>query len=112
MSAFTTHAAAMLEIGGGTIFLLLMICGAAVWVIRNQVSSVFTLLLVFPIALLASMLCYYLCLTWDLFNIKNMGEWLIWTIMSGTVGTFVAIGVAILVSSMIDRGDGVSAARR
>lgn len=103
MSSLSAHAAAVFEIGGSTIFLLSMIAASAVWVIRGHVASVFTLLLVFPVALATSMIAYYICQTLSLFNLKNMGEWLVWTVMSGTIGTFMALGLAIAIATITDR---------
>lgn len=94
-----------MEVGGSTLFLLTLICGAAVWIIRNHVTSVFVLLLVFPTALAASLIAYHACEVLNLFNIKNMGEWLIWTIMAATGGTLATLGLTVMLGSLLDRDE-------
>ena len=102
-SSLSSHIAAAFEVDGTTLFFLIVMCGAAVYAIRQKVASVFTLLLVFPIALLASMISYYSFLTLAMFNIKKMSEWIVWTIVSGSVGNMFAIGVAILLAALAER---------
>jgi hypothetical protein len=103
MASLSTHLDGIMAVDGSTIFLLLMLCGSVIWVIRDKVASVFTLLLVFPVAMVGSIVAYYGFVSLELFNVKKMGEWLIWTIMAGTVGTFLAISVAVVVGSAIER---------
>lgn len=103
MTAVSAFIGGLGEIDGSTLFLFTIICGSVVWTIRNHVSSVFVLLLVFPVAFVASMVAYHACELLGLFNIKKMAEWLIWTILSATAGTMITLGLTVVVGTMLDK---------
>jgi hypothetical protein len=110
MSAATAFVSGITEIDGATLALVTLICGATVWIIRNHVSSVFVLLIVFPVAFVSSLFAYHACHVIGLFNIKNMGEWLIWTIMAASGGTMLTLGLTVAIGSMLDRDESGSTA--
>jgi hypothetical protein len=97
------HLSAMLDVGGSTLFLFTLICGGAVFLISSKVASVFTLVAVFPMAMLLSIVTYYICAVLGLFDPKKMADWLVWTIMAGTSGTMLVIGSTVIISATMDR---------
>jgi hypothetical protein len=110
MSSVSAFISAMTEIDGSTLFLITAICGSMVWIVRNHVSSVFVLVFMFPVAMITSLVAYQACLNLSLFNIKNMGEWLIWTIIAATVGAMATLGLTVLLSAMLDKDQSGSTA--
>jgi hypothetical protein len=97
------HLGAMFDVGGSTLVLFTLICGSAVFLISNKVASVFTLIAIFPMAMLLSLVTYYACTVMGLFDPKKMADWLIWSIMAATSGTMIVIGSTVIISSAIDR---------
>jgi hypothetical protein len=103
MAMVMTHLAGMFDVTGGTLFLFCLICGAAVWLIRNSLANVLTTLLLFPTILFLALLVNYICVSNALFDPKKMADWLIWTIMAATAGVFGGIGIAAVVAQVWDR---------
>jgi hypothetical protein len=99
------------EVDRSTITLLLLIVGAATWVVRDKLSSILALVLMAPLAFAISLVVYAGLLQLGMFNLKNMGEWLMWTICAGMVGTTVVLGAGAVLASMADRKDARIAAR-
>jgi hypothetical protein len=111
MEFLLKHSAAMFDVSGGTIFLIMFIGGTATMLIRNHLASVFSLIIVFPLILLCSFAINYMCLLGGMYDVKKMADWMIWTIMASTAGTFTGIGIVAATAWAYDREEAAQAAR-
>jgi hypothetical protein len=102
MSAFL---ATILEIDAATITLLLLIVGSATWVVRDKLSSILALIMMAPLAMAFALIAYAAFVQFGVFNTKNMGEWLMFTICAGMVGTTAVLGGGAILMIMADRKD-------
>jgi hypothetical protein len=101
----------ILEIDAATVGLLAAIVGSATWVVRDKLSSIFALIMMAPVALAISLVTYAVAVHFGMFNLKNVAEWLMWTICAGMIGTIGVLGCGVLLTSMADRKDARIAAQ-
>jgi hypothetical protein len=101
----SVYLSTILEIEAATVTLLLLIVGAATWVVRDKLSSILALIMMAPTAMGISLVVYAVLIQFGVFNPKNMGEWLMFTICAGMAGTTAVLGGGAVLMFLADRKD-------
>lgn len=103
MTTLTKHLVAMFEVDGGTLAIIVAIACVAVFMMRNHLANILTVILIFPLMLLLSIVAHYIVLVSGLYDPKKLADWLIWTITSATVGTMAGLAIVALTAMMWER---------
>lgn len=103
MTSLSTHFAAMFDIDSSSWVLFTLICGSAVWLMRNHLANILTVILIFPLVMFLSLAINHLCMTNGLFDPKKMSDWMIWTIMCATAGTMFGLAIIAVTARMWER---------
>jgi hypothetical protein len=91
MNIIFEYANEMMEIDKSTMTLLLFICGAAKWMIRNHLTNSAMVFVMYPFTMLFSMCAYTVFNRFELFAASKHDQWMMWTIMAATVGVVVTL---------------------
>ncbi len=103
MEPVKAHLFAMVDVGTSTLVLFGLICGTSVWLMRNHLANIMTVILIFPLVFGLSLLVNYVCMSLGLFDPKKMADWMIATISAATLGTMGGLGIMIVTAHMWDR---------
>lgn len=103
MKHLFTSVSLLAEIDGVTWSMLTLMVGSTMWIVKEKVSSIFTLLIMAPLAMGFSAVSYAAFQSLGFFNVKSMAEWLMWTVSSGTVGCGLVLTGTAMMSSLSDR---------
>jgi hypothetical protein len=103
METISAHLAAMVDIDTSTFMLFGLICGSAVWLMRNHLANILTVILIFPLVLGLSLIVNYICLQMGLFDPKKMADWMIGTISAATVGLMGGLAIMSVTARMWER---------
>lgn len=109
MTNLSAHLAAIIDIDSSTWVLFTLICGSSVWLMRNHLANILTVILIFPLVMFLSLAINYASATHGLFDPKKMSDWMIWTIMSATAGTMVGLAIIAVTARMWERQSSVRA---
>jgi hypothetical protein len=103
METISAHLGAMVDVGTSTLVLFGLICGSAVWLMRNHLANILTVVLIFPLVFGLSLLVNYLSLSYGMFDPKKMADWMIGTILAATIGTMFGLGIIAVCARMWER---------
>jgi hypothetical protein len=102
MNTIFQYANELMEIDGSTMALLAFICGFAKWMIRSHLTNSAMVFIMYPFTMLFSMSAYSLFTHFELFTTNKPDQWLMWTIMAGTVGVIVTLGTTALIMKALE----------
>ncbi len=103
MQSLIAHLTAVVDVGTTTLVSLGLICGAAVWFMRNHLANILTVALIFPLVFTLSLIVNYISTSFGVFDPKKMAEWIISIISSATIGTVLGLGVIAVCAHMWER---------
>jgi hypothetical protein len=103
METLSAHLTAMVDVGTSTLMLFAMICGAVVWLMRNHLANILTVVLIFPLVFGLSLVFNYISMIFGFFDPKKMADWMIGTISAATVGTLVGLAIISVCARMWER---------
>ena len=90
----------MTDLDSSTWVLFTLICGSAVWLMRNHLANILTVILIFPLVMALSIAINYVAATNGLFDPKKMSDWMIWTIIAATAGTMFGLAIIAVTARM------------
>ncbi len=103
METLIKHMTNIVEVDGSTFLVILMICCAAMWFIREGLANPAMIVFIFPFVFLLSLTFYYVFAQFELFASNKMEQWLMWAIMAGSLGVSIGIGSVALLARFWDR---------
>jgi fucose 4-O-acetylase-like acetyltransferase len=103
MSFLSTHLAQMIDLDASTYVFLGSICTIAVWLMRNSLANIMTVILVYPLVLLLSLLANHIFMATGVFDPKKMADWLIGTISAATIGLMLGLAIIAVTARMWER---------
>lgn len=103
MEKLATHLAAMVDVGTSTLLLFGFICGSAVWLMRNHLANILTVILIFPLVFGLSLVVNYASMSFGIFDPKKMADWLIGTITAATAGVMFGLAIMAVCARMWER---------
>jgi hypothetical protein len=96
------YANQLMEVDASTMGLLCFICGFAKWMIKNHLTNSAMVFIMYPFTMLFSMSAYSVFTHFELFAANKADQWLMWTIMAGTVGVIVTLGCTALLMKALE----------
>jgi hypothetical protein len=103
MTSLSAHFAAMLDVETGTYIMLGFICGSAVWLMRNSLANILTVILIFPLVFGLSLAVNYIFTLFGTFDPKKMADWMIGTISASTIGVMFGLGIIAVSARLWER---------
>jgi NADH:ubiquinone oxidoreductase subunit 6 (subunit J) len=103
MTKISAHMIAMVDVGTSTLLLFGLICGGAVWLMRNHLANILTVILIFPLVLGLSLIVNHILMTLGIFDPKKMADWMIGTITAATAGVMFGLGIMAVCARMWER---------
>jgi hypothetical protein len=103
MDTISAHLAAMVDVGTSTLVMFGLICGGAVWLMRNHLANILTVILIFPLVFGLSLIVNHICMSFGVFDPKKMADWIIGTISAATVGTMFGLAIMAVTARMWER---------
>lgn len=103
MDVLMKHLTDMVSIDGASWTLILLICGTAMWIVRDHMPNIGITILILPLMLGLSLLVNYAMILLEFFAANKMAEWLVWTIVAATIGTLGGISVIAVLARFMDR---------
>jgi hypothetical protein len=103
METLVKHFYSIIEVDGSTFTILLLMCCAALWFIRDGLANPAMGIFIFPVILFLSMSFYYLFLVLELFPTNKPEQWLMFAIMAGSIGVSVGIAMVAALARYWDR---------
>ena len=103
MKTISAHLIAMVDVGTSTLVLFGLICAAAVWLMRNHLANILTMILIFPLVFSLSLIVNHIFMSSGMFDPKKMADWLIGTISAATVGVMFGLGIMAVCARMWER---------
>ena len=94
MEMLLKHLTNIVEVDEATMLIIIMICGLAVWLIRENLANPIMIIFIFPLIWFLSLLFYYIFANQELFMSNRIDQWLMWVLMAGSLG--VSIGIALV----------------
>jgi hypothetical protein len=102
MNTIFQYANELMEIDCSTMALLAFICGFAKWMIKSHLTNSAMVFIMYPFTMLFSMSAYSLFTHFELFTTNKPEQWLMWTIMAGTVGVILTLGITALLMRALE----------
>ena len=103
MDTLIAHWTNIIEVDSSTFLVILLICCAAMWFIREGLANPAMIIFIFPFVFLISLTFYYVFTQFELFTSNKMDQWLMWAIMAGALGASIGIGSVALLARIWDR---------
>lgn len=103
MSLLSTHLEQMTSLDTSTYVLLGLICGAAVWLMRDYLANILTVILIYPLILGLSLLANHVFMVSGMFDPKKMADWMIGTICAATLGVLLGLVIIAVSARMWER---------
>jgi hypothetical protein len=103
MDAVIKHLEQMIDVGPGAWTLILIICGSAMWIVREHLSNIAMTVLCMPVMISLSLIVNYAIVLGSVYQQNKLAEWLIWTIVAGTVGALGGVGMMAIAAKLADR---------
>jgi hypothetical protein len=96
MNYVVEAATALMEIDASTISLLCFICAVAKYIIKNHLANSAMVFIMYPFTMLFSMGAYAVFQRLELFASNKPDQWLMYTIMAGTIGVLITLGCTVV----------------
>ena len=103
METINKHLAAMMDVETSTMVMFGLICGAAVWMMRNYLANILTVILIFPLVFGLTLAVNYVCMSYGMFDPKKMSDWLVGTISAATMGVMLGLAIIAVTARMWER---------
>ena len=105
VSNLMPHLQAMLDTPSSTLALISIMCGAAMYFIRAHLVVPALVFVLGPVVVVLSVVANYILVSLEYFPLNKADQWLICTIFSATVGIIAGLGIAALLSRMMDKSE-------
>jgi predicted membrane-bound spermidine synthase len=86
-----------------TVIVVVLFCGWAAYMIRNNLTNPASLALIFPLFLFIAFTTYAVAASHALFSPKRMVEWLTYTVFSASIGAIMGISLVAVLRLVQDR---------
>jgi hypothetical protein len=100
MELVLKHLSNIYAIDRPTIIVICVLCAIAGYVIKEYLASPIMVVFVYPVLVLFSVLVQYSFITFELFPLKKIDQWLMWTIMASICGNILGIAAVALLGSV------------
>ncbi len=105
MSFFMHHLEAILDIPPSTLTLIVVMCGTAMYFIREALVIPALVIVLGPFVVLLAVLANYGLTLLEYFPLNRYDQWLICTITSATIGIVVGLCIAAMLARVMDKSE-------
>jgi len=108
MTEVAKHLNNILAIDRSTLIVICVLCAIAAYAIKDFMSKPIMAIFVYPMLMALSVVVHYVFILGELYPLKKMDQWLMWTVIASICGNVAGI---ILVASLGRLRDAVRASR-
>jgi hypothetical protein len=103
MEELIRHLTNIVQVDSVTSTLIILICCAAVFFIKDNLANPAMIVFIFPIIWFLSLFFYYIFVLFELVPSNKPDQWLMWVLMAGSVGVSVGIAIVAVIARLWDR---------
>ncbi len=103
MDLLLKHAIGIVSIDKTTLMFFVAVCAVACWIVKDSLANPAMIIFMTPLLVLLSMVTYYLFLQGEYVITNKLHSWLLWCIVSATIGLVIGLGLIAGVTRLMDR---------
>ena len=103
MDSLLKHLQNIADVDSSTLTLISLICCAVAWFVKDSLANPAAVVFITPVIIGISVVAYYTAQTFELFASNKLDQWLMWGLLSATVGTSRGIGLLALLVRLWER---------
>jgi hypothetical protein len=98
MNGLLRHVEGLMAMDWSTVIVVCVLCGLASYFLKEYLANPPMIVFVYPVLVALSLLAQYIFTVNDLYALKKLDQWLMWTILATICGTIVG---TVLVGGLV-----------